>query len=276
MVSDILRRHINRHTWTFLQSASVHDSVVDGKLTTFVAKNKNSDAATTLVESIGETLQQIALVNDRKSLLDVTTLGHGNNMAIIADVKDTVLLEHRSVHLLDHNRRRRVGDEGRLLLQLLGEEIDTEVAVLTSLRGGGDADDLTGATLEVQQVTNANVVAGDGDGTAGTGAASGTTRSRHGHGLTFFDDFFGRRGVVVLVVVTRSVDGVEDVISSAVKSVTERVILAFVVVISHVKLAVLGRVDGSTSLGLDTYFLLGRGGVVIVPSRCGAGVVLDV
>jgi len=279
MVSDILRRQINRHTWTFLQSASVHDSVVDGKLTTFVAKNKNSDAATTLVESIGETLQQVALVNDRKSLLDVTTLGHGNNMAIIANVKDTVLLEYRSVHLLNHNRRRRVGDEGRLLLQLLGEEIDTKVAVLTSLRGGGDADDLTGATLKVQQVTNANVVAGDGDGTARTGAASGTTRSRHGYGLTFFNDFFGRRGVVVLVVllvVTRSVDGVEDVISSAVKSVTERVILAFVVVISHVKLAVLGSVDGSTSLGLDTYFLLGRGGVVIVPSRCGAGVVLDV
>lgn len=104
MVSDILRRQVNRHTWTALQSASVHDSVVDGKLTTFIAKNKNSDAATTLVESISETLQKVALVNDRKSLLDVTTLGHGNNVAIIADIKDAVLLEHRSVHLLNHHR----------------------------------------------------------------------------------------------------------------------------------------------------------------------------
>jgi hypothetical protein len=263
MVSDILRRQGNRHTCAGLQSASVHNSVVDGKLTTFIAENKNSDAATALVERIGETLQQTALVNDRKSLLDVTTLGHGNNVTIIADVKYTVLLEHRSVHLLNHHRWRRVGDEGRLLLQLLGEEIDTEVTVLASLRRGGDAYDLAGATLEIQQVTNADVVTGDGDGTARAGAASGATRSRHvGYGLTFFNNFVDRRGVmmvfVMLLVVTRSVDGVQDVVSSAVKSVTERVILAFVVVISHVKLAVLGRVDNSTSLSLDTYFLLGR------------------
>lgn len=163
-------------------------------------------------------------------------------------------------------------------MQLLGEEVDTEVTVLTSLRRGGNTDDLTGTTLEIQQVTNADVVAWNGDGTTGTGASSGTTRSRHGYGLTFFNDSVDRRGVVmmVLVVVTRSVDWVEDVISSAVKSVTERVILAFVVVISHVKLAVLGRVDGSTSLSFDAYFLLGRGSVVVVPDRCGAGVVLDV
>lgn len=281
MVSDILRRQSNRHTCAGLQSASVHDSVVDGKLTAFIAENKNSNATTALVESIGETLQQAALVNDRKSLLDVATLGHGNNVTIIADVKDTVLLEYRSVHLLNHHRRRRVGDEGRLLLQLLGEEIDTEVAVLTSLRRGGDADDLAGATLEIQQITNADVVTGDGDGTARAGAASGATRSRHGgYGLTFFDDFVDRRGVmmvwVMLFLVTRSVNRVEDVVSSAVKSVTERVILAFVVVISHVKLAVLGRVDSSTSLSLDTYFLFGGRGVVVVSGRGGAGVVLDV
>jgi hypothetical protein len=72
------------------------------------------------------------------------------------------------------------------------------------------------------------------------------------------------------------VDGVEDVVSSTVKSVTQRVILAFVVVISHIKLAVLGRVDGSTSLSLDTYFLFGRRGVIEVSDRCSAGVVLDV
>jgi hypothetical protein len=122
------------------------------------------------------------------------------------------------------------------------------------------------------------VVAGDRDGTARTGAASGTTRSRHGcHGLTFFNDFFNKLGVMVmLVVVTRSVDGVEDVVSSTVKSVTERVILAFVVVISHIKLAFLGRVDGSTSLRLDTYFLFGWRCVVVVSSRGSVGVVLDV
>jgi hypothetical protein len=70
--------------------------------------------------------------------------------------------------------------------------------------------------------------------------------------------------LVMLLLVTRSVDGMEDVVSGAVESVTERVILAFVVVISHVKLAILGRVDSSTGLSLDTYFLLYRRGVVVV------------
>jgi hypothetical protein len=267
-VSDVLRRQIKRHTCTALQSASVHDSVVNGKLSTFVTENKDSNAATTLVESIGEALQQAALVNDWESLLDVATLGHGNNVAVIADVKNTVLLEHGSVHLLHHHRGGRVGDEGRLFLQLLGEEINAEVTVLTSLRRGGDTNDLAGATLEIQQITNADVVAGDRDGTAGAGAAGGTTRSRHGYSLTFFNNFVDRRGVMVVLVmlllVTRSVDGVEDVVSGTVKSVTERVILAFVVVISHVKFAILGRVDSSTGLSLDTYFLLYRRGVVVV------------
>jgi hypothetical protein len=141
--------------------------------------------------------------------------------------------------------------------------------VLTSLRRGGNTNDLARATLEIQQITNADVVAGDGDGTAGTGAASGTTRSRHvGYSLTFFNNFVDRRGVmmmlVMLLLLARSVDGVEDVVGGAVKSVTERVILAFVVVISHVKLAILGRVDSSTSLSLDTYFLLYRRVVVVV------------
>jgi hypothetical protein len=222
-----------------------------------------------LVESISETLQQAALINHWESLLDVATLGHGNNVAVIADVENTVLLEHGSVHLLDHHRGGRVGDEGRLFLQLLGEEINTEVTVLTSLRRGGDTNDLAGATLEIQQITNADVVAGDRDGTAGIGAASGTTRSRHvGYSLTFFNNFVDRGEVmtmlVMLLLVTRSVDGMEDVVSGAVESVTERVILAFVVVISHVKLAVLGRVDSSTGLSLDTYFLLYRRGVVVV------------
>jgi hypothetical protein len=49
-------------------------------------------------------------------------------------------------------------------MKLLGEEIDTKVAVLAGGRGGRDADDLAGAALEHQEVTQADVVAGDGDG----------------------------------------------------------------------------------------------------------------
>jgi hypothetical protein len=137
----------HQHTCTGLQSATVHDSVVNSKLTAFITENQNSDAATTLVESISEALQQVALVNDRKTLLDIASLGHSNNVSIIADVKDTVLLEHGSIHLLNYNRWGRVGDEGRFLLQLLGEEVDTKVTVLTSLRRGSDTNDLARTTL---------------------------------------------------------------------------------------------------------------------------------
>lgn len=55
-------------------------------------------------------------------------------------------------------------DNARLLMKLLGEEVDTKVAVLAGLSRGGDADDLARPVLEDHQVTNADVVARDGEG----------------------------------------------------------------------------------------------------------------
>lgn len=49
-------------------------------------------------------------------------------------------------------------------MKLLGEEVHTKVAVLTSLCRGGDSDDLTWSTLKDQEIANADVVAWDGDG----------------------------------------------------------------------------------------------------------------
>ncbi|KAG9966897.1 hypothetical protein KCU61_g266, partial [Aureobasidium melanogenum] len=144
-----------RQSWSglvsFLSSpATVHDSVVDSKLTTFITENQNSDAATTLVESISEALQQVALVNDRKTLLDIASLGHSNNVAVIADVKDTVLLEHGSIHLLDNNRwgRRSTPRYNRSPMRmwwqgietaLLGPERPAERRGADMARTGGDA-----------------------------------------------------------------------------------------------------------------------------------------
>jgi hypothetical protein len=52
-------------------------------------------------------------------------------------------------------------------VQLLGEEINTQVAVLASGSGGSDADDLARTTLKDQEITKADVVAGNGDGVGG-------------------------------------------------------------------------------------------------------------
>lgn len=153
------------------------DLVVDSHLHTIVVDDEDANGATAVVERLGKAGRKTALVKDGETLLDVTSLGHGNNAAVFADVENAVLLEDRAEHVLDNDRRSGVGDEGGLLVQLLGEEINTKVAVLASLRRGGDADDLARAALEDEDIAEADVVAGDGDSLgsrAGASAGGGT------------------------------------------------------------------------------------------------------
>jgi len=147
-----------------LQARAVNDLEVNSHLLTLIGDDENTDATTTTIESLGDTLEEVALVKDGNTLLDITSLGHGDNEAILADVKNTVLLEDRTKHVLDHDGWGWVRDEAGLLMKGLGEEVNTKVTVLTSLRGGGDADDLAGAALKDQEVADADVVARDGDG----------------------------------------------------------------------------------------------------------------
>lgn len=143
------------------------DLVVDNELTSTVVDDQDTDGATARVEAVANAVEKAALVKDWDALLDITTLGHSDNAAVITDVKNTVLLEDRTEHVLDNNRWGWVGDEAALLVQLLGEQVNTKVAVLAGLGGSGDADDLARAALEDQEIANADVVAGDGDGVEG-------------------------------------------------------------------------------------------------------------
>lgn len=138
------------------------DLEVDGELLAVVVEDKDADGATATLEGVAETAGKVGLVNDGQAVLDVAGLGHGNHEALL-DVEDAVLLEDGAEHGLDDDAGGRVGDEGRLLVQLLGEEVNTKVAVLASGRRGRDADDLAGAALQHQEVAEADVVAGDGD-----------------------------------------------------------------------------------------------------------------
>jgi hypothetical protein len=162
----------------FLQPGSVDNLVVDSHLHTIVIDDKDANATSAVVEGLGKAGDETALVKDRKTLLDITRLGHGDNTAVLTDVENTVLLEDRTKHVLDNDGRGRVGDEAGLLMELLGEQVNTEVAVLASLGGGGDADDLARAALEDQEIANADVVAGDGDSLGGSHLADCTDRSR--------------------------------------------------------------------------------------------------
>lgn len=277
--------------------------VVDGHLATFVRDDEDTDAATAVVEAVLEAVEQAALVEDRETLLDVAGLSHSNNGAVVADVKHTVLLEDRAEHVLDNNRRARVADEAGLLVELLAEEVDTEVAVLASLCRGGDSDDLAGTALQNQQVADPDVVAGDGDGVGNHGGARGRVTSlgrcwtglvaRSGGGdFAVLDDyvFFDTLGAGVrVVVVMTAVDGVQDSFGGAVESVTERVVVTVFVVISHITLVLelgLSRVDGGLvdtdllvevvdrlALWVPLGWIVTRVGALVLP-RTGVAVVL--
>lgn len=260
-----------------LQTAAVDDLVVNSHLAAIVVDDKDTDAATAVVEAVGETAEEAALVKDRQALLDVTGLGHGDDVAIITDVKDAVLLEDRAEHVLDNDRRAGVADEGGLLVKLLGEEVNTEVAVLAGLGRGGDADDLARTALQDQQVADPDVVAGDGDGVGNHGAGWGWAGGRvvgllagsRGGNLAVTDDdvLFDALGtvlvVVLVVVVVAAVDGVENSVGDAVKSVAERVVVAVFVVISHVTLVLTSRLD--SCLGHANLFVEGDGFTIGVP-----------
>jgi len=103
----------------------VNDLVVNSELISTIVDDEDANAATTVIERLGEAVEQVALVNDREALLDITSLSHGNDTAVITDVEDTILLEDWTQHVLYNNRWGWVGDEARLLMELLGEQVNT-------------------------------------------------------------------------------------------------------------------------------------------------------
>jgi hypothetical protein len=213
----------------------VDDLHVNGELTGTVVEDEDTDGATAGLESAAEAGVEVGLVNDGETLLDVTSLSHGNDLTLL-HVEDTVLLEDRAEHGLNDNAGGRVGDERGLLVELLGEEIDTKVAVLTGGRGGRDADDLAGAALEHQEVTQTDMVAGDADG-VGKAVSRGTR--------TLVD--------VNLDIATTSMG---NAITELVSTGAERVVVTVVVVVTHLGLVVdLGSFDGFFS---ESHVLLVR------------------
>ena len=244
-------------------------------------------------------------------MLDIAGLSHGDDTAVITDVEHAVLLEDRAEHVLHDDRRAGVADEAGLLVQLLGEEVDTEVAVLARRAAGRDANDLARTALQDEQVTDAHMVARDGDGVghAGhpVGVAGGWGRAVVRAGLVGFglvarsldfafldlDGFLAVLYAVVflvvgvrvrVVVVVSAVDGVEDAIRGTRETVAEGVVLAVLVVISHITLVLAcGCVDrssvgdfdvlvvaGRVTLGVSSGWVVARVGALVLPVPSGA------
>jgi len=62
------------------------DPVVDSKFTAAIVNDENTDTATAIVKSLSEAFKELALVKDRKALLDIASLSHSDDTAILADV----------------------------------------------------------------------------------------------------------------------------------------------------------------------------------------------
>jgi hypothetical protein len=120
----------------------------------------------------------------------------------VLHVQDAVLLEDGAEHGLDDNAGGGVSNEGALLVELLGEEVDTEVPVLASGSRGGDANHLARAVLEHEEVANADVVAGDRDRVGHdrdvaltTGSTGNTARGLAGLGALYLGVAVAAAGV---------------------------------------------------------------------------------
>lgn len=230
-----------------LQTGAVDDLVVDDELTATVVDDESTDGTAAVSESTADALEEVALGNDIETLLDITALGHGDETVVITEVQDAVGLEDGTEHGLDNHGGRGVGDEAGLLLQLAGEEVDTEVTVLAGLGGDRDADHLARTALKDQDVADTDEVAGDGDSLARGATVAGLNDADV---LTGSNDLAGVRLLMLGVG-----EGVHDTVGGTLNATAEGVVLAFVVVVTH--FASGGGVTGS---GLRNVYL-GRGGV---------------
>jgi len=162
---DYIRVHnqISSHTVHLKLLSEMDDLVVNDKLLVAIVDDQDTNGSGAVAIGLLDLGGKLTLVDDLETWLDLTGIGHGNQETIITDVDETVLLESWGEHGVQDNRWRWVGDNARFLTELLGEQVNTEVSVLTSLGGGGDANDLAWSLLEDDEITNADVVAWDGE-----------------------------------------------------------------------------------------------------------------
>lgn len=215
-----------------LQAGTVDDLIINYQLAATIIDDESTNASATVTEGITDAVKQVTLVNNREALLDITGLGHGDDTAILTNIQNAVGLVDGTEHALDNNRGGRMRDEARLLVKLAGEKVYTEVAVLASLGRDGDADDLAWATLQDQEITNTDEMAWDSDCLRGVS----TTRLNDSDRLSDAITYPGRAAVISdddLLLPVMVVVRVEDTVGCTLNATAERVVMTFVVVITH-------------------------------------------
>lgn len=119
-------------------------------------------------------------------------------------------------------------------MELLGEEIDTEVAVLTGLSGRGDADDLARTALKDEKIADADVVGWYGYGVRSSAtlhqadAFANTLANAGRAGLLSVNDYF-----LALMMVVMGVERMENTVGSFFEAMADGVVVPVVVVVTH-------------------------------------------
>jgi hypothetical protein len=143
-----------------------------------VRDDQDANGSRAMTESLFQLRPEIALINNLETLLDFPSLGHGNEPAIVTNVNQTVLLEDRAEEGVEDHRGRRVRDNTRFLVKLLSEKVNTKIPVLTGLSTGGDTNNLARTVLQDHEITNTDVVTGDGKGALRLGMSRRDVRRR--------------------------------------------------------------------------------------------------
>jgi hypothetical protein len=105
-------------------------------------------------------------------------------------------------------------------MQLLGEEVDTQVSVLAGGGRGGNADDLARTALKHQDIADADVVSRNGDGVWGV---AGFHRRDTRCWLRTTTTYGNVNFLPIMVVVTMT--STDNAFSSTVKTMSEGVIV---------------------------------------------------
>src|ERR1700753_1052473 len=115
-VMHLQSRTMNLNVCQYMLSTRLLDGrtyhlVVHSQLTARIRDDQDSHTSTAIGKHLSQTSKEIALIQRAHSLLSVTSFGHGHHTVVVTDVKHTILLVHRSQHVLDIHGRTRVADE---------------------------------------------------------------------------------------------------------------------------------------------------------------------
>lgn len=71
----------------------VNNLVINSQFLSMVRDDQDANRSGTVTESLLQLAPEMALVDNLETLLDLTGLGHGDELAIVTDVDEAVLLE---------------------------------------------------------------------------------------------------------------------------------------------------------------------------------------